>query len=1002
MNLLRWNQHKSGLAVIAVIAAFFFCFFGPTMFSGRVFLAGDQLVYTWPLRTVAWNMIRHGQLPLWTPFVFSGYPLLSMAQLGIGYPLTWGYLFLPGHWAESVYIFAPYLLSPIFTYGYLREVGRSRLAALLGGLSFAYGGLMLSGIGLNGMLPNAMMWTPLLLMAIERSRPKLSFSPTKPHEESTKEARSDSGFLRESSRGFVEKQHSFAGCVLLATGAYSMSVLTGIGQGFVYAGALAIGYALFVVLCWPNSEAEAAPSWKRFARWKPLAVLAAGMTLATGVAAFQILESRQAQQLSVRARISYEQFSEGAFRFSMAWKSWIDPFHVFGDVSAYVSPLVVLLAIIAVLVALRQRPRELRIFFWLLVAVVGWLLMVGPKTPLFKLAFALPVINHFRVPSRHSFEWTLAASVMAAYGWDYVAAWLGARQQAVKTRLADYANAFVWVALALAIGVAWYRATAAMFPVPDTNLEILSIPYLQWKLAFLAATMLSIWAIWRIGNSTARNALLALTICAVCFIEPFCFVARHIPAYGSPVSRLSFVSPTTKAAQAFPPEQHRVYSQVSLDADNNRTEPRIEPPNIPAVAGLHSVSGFEPLMMERYSRALNSSDWDTVNRAPWLYADQSLFLPQSHVLDLLNTTHVISYSNFGYQPGELIEKNGIQFPANADYTELHPGTPTTLYAARIPADTLAIVSSMARSNHITEQTPVARITIHTAEGQMIEDFLRAGTDTAEWAHERPDVKANIKHGLPPIFDTRPGDEQNSFPSLRYLKRISFNQQLHVTRVEIVSLVSDADVGYWHMTLFDSASHASTQLRPLDPARWEPVYDQDGAWVLRNQRALPRAWLVTEAEALDATQIWRAIRGIPDPATKAIKPFDPRRTALIEIEPAKLPKLTGGYLPSDAYARIVGYEPNRLTIETNADRPTVLVVSEMNYPGWMAMLDGVKTSIHQTDFLLRGVAVPAGKHTIEMSYRAPQARNGAILSLLSLCVIGWVWLRAKRRSGDVSD
>ena len=309
MKLDRWSDRKRDLAVAAIVAVFAFCFFAPSIFSGRVFLAGDQIVYTWPLRTVAWEMIRSGQLPLWTPYVFSGYPLLSMAQLGLAYPLTWGYLFLPGHWAESVYIFAPYFLSPIFTYAFLRELGRSRLAALLGGLSFAYSGLMLSGIGLNGMLPNALMWTPLLLLAIERSR-----------------------------------NGNFAKCVLLATAAYSMSVLSGIGQGFVFAGALAIAYALFIVLCWPKADQETAPVWRSFDRWKPLAVIVAGMLLAAGVAAFQILESRQAQRLSVRSKISYETFSEGAFRFSMAWKSWLDPFHIMGDVTAYVPLLVTLLA----------------------------------------------------------------------------------------------------------------------------------------------------------------------------------------------------------------------------------------------------------------------------------------------------------------------------------------------------------------------------------------------------------------------------------------------------------------------------------------------------------------------------------------------------------------------------------------------------------------------------------------------------------------------------------
>jgi hypothetical protein len=960
MKLRELKLHKSGVAAVAVVTVFFFCFFGATIFSGRVFLAGDQLVYTWPLRTVAWEMIRHGQLPLWTPFVFSGYPLLSMAQLGIGYPLTWGYLFLPGHWAESIYIFAPYLLSPIFTYLYLREVGRSRLASLLGGLSFTYGGLMLSGIGLNGMLPNAMMWTPLLLVAIERSR-----------------------------------QRSLGKCVLLATGAYSMSVLTGIGQGFVYAGALAIGYALFVVLCWPNSDSPK-PDWKSFARWKPLAVIVIGMLLSAGVAAFQILESRQAQRLSVRSRISYEQFSEGAFRFSMAWKSWLDPFHIFGDVTAYVSPLVVLLAIVAVIAALKNRPRELRIFFWLLVAVVGWFLMIGPATPLFKLIFKLPIINHFRVPSRHSFEWTLAASVLAAYGWDFVGAWLNNQRQTIKTNLANYANAFFWFLASLAIGFVWYRATEKMFPVPDTNLEVLNFDYLRWKLAFLIVTALAIWAVWRIGDSMLRDAMLALTIAAVCFIEPFSYLMRHTPAYSTPISRLSYLSPTTKAAQASPPEQHRAYFQFTMDADNNSPQPRLDPPNISAVAGLHSVSGFEPLMLERYSRALNSSAWDTVNRAPWLYADQSLFQPRSHVLDLLNTTHVVSYADFVYSPVPAVEKDGIQFPAKADFTELQFDSPTELYAKNSAADMLAIVSNLSRSNHIADGTPVARLTIHTSEGRVIEEQLRAGTDTAEWAHERPDVKAKIKHGLPPIFDSRPGDAENSFPSLRYLKRINFGAQLHVTRIEAVSLVNDADVGFWHATLFDSASQTSTQLRPIDPARWQTVYDQNEVLVASNNRAMPRAWLATEAEALDATEIWRTIRGIPDPKTKTIKAFDPRRTALMEIEPSKLPKLEGGQLPPDAFARIVSYEPNRLTIETNADRQTVLVVSEIHYPGWVALLNGAKTPIHQTDFLLRGVIVPAGKHTLEMSYRAPQARNGAIISLLTIGLISWIGIRARRK------
>jgi NADH:ubiquinone oxidoreductase subunit E len=89
------------------------------------------------------------------------------------------------------------------------------------------------------------------------------------------------------------------------------------------------------------------------------------------------------------------------------------------------------------------------------------------------------------------------------------------------------------------------------------------------------------------------------------------------------------------------------------------------------------------------------------------------------------------------------------------------------------------------------------------------------------------------------------------------------------------------------------------------------------------------------------------------------PFDPRRTALLEMLPANLPALPGGPISLGATARIVSYEPNNLAIETNAETPSVLVVSEINYPGWEATIDGERSPIHAADFLLRGIVLPAG-------------------------------------------
>ncbi|HEY0406808.1 MAG TPA: YfhO family protein, partial [Pyrinomonadaceae bacterium] len=80
-------------------------------------------------------------------------------------------------------------------------------------------------------------------------------------------------------------------------------------------------------------------------------------------------------------------------------------------------------------------------------------------------------------------------------------------------------------------------------------------------------------------------------------------------------------------------------------------------------------------------------------------------------------------------------------------------------------------------------------------------------------------------------------------------------------------------------------------------------------------------------------------------------------------------------------------------------PTVLVVSEANYPGWAATVDGQPTPVHTADFLLRGVALTAGAHRVEMRYTAPAARNGAMLSaltLLGLAALAFIERRARRK------
>ena len=84
----------------------------------------------------------------------------------------------------------------------------------------------------------------------------------------------------------------------------------------------------------------------------------------------------------------------------------------------------------------------------------------------------------------------------------------------------------------------------------------------------------------------------------------------------------------------------------------------------------------------------------------------------------------------------------------------------------------------------------------------------------------------------------------------------------------------------------------------------------------------------------------------------------------------------------------------LGLETSVVQQRFLVLSEMYFPGWHAMVDGVETPIYRTNYLFRGIAVPAGQHTVMFVYRPMSVLIGAGVSLAALVIIGCLLRRPK--------
>ena len=70
-------------------------------------------------------------------------------------------------------------------------------------------------------------------------------------------------------------------------------------------------------------------------------------------------------------------------------------------------------------------------------------------------------------------------------------------------------------------------------------------------------------------------------------------------------------------------------------------------------------------------------------------------------------------------------------------------------------------------------------------------------------------------------------------------------------------------------------------------------------------------------------------------------------------------------------------------------------------GWNATIDGKKTDILKVDFALRGLAIPAGKHTIEFKFNPQVVKTGSVITLVSsigmlLLLVGGIYFNRKKK------
>lgn len=157
-------------------------------------------------------------------------------------------------------------------------------------------------------------------------------------------------------------------------------------------------------------------------------------------------------------------------------------------------------------------------------------------------------------------------------------------------------------------------------------------------------------------------------------------------------------------------------------------------------------------------------------------------------------------------------------------------------------------------------------------------------------------------------------------------------------------------------------------------------------------ALPRAKLFTqwEVDTNTATTL----------AKLSSTNFNPHQSVLVaDPLPAKVQSSSTS---TPGSVEFVSYSPKRVELKANATAESILLLNDKHESGWKVTVDGRSAPILRCNFLMRGVHLPAGTHSVVFTY---QPQSTIFFVSLGATIFGfmvWILVWAVSRKEPSSD
>jgi hypothetical protein len=547
-------NRRDWIAVLLLAVLVLSVFWRATL--GGVFYFGDIYQLHYPLRNAYAQALRNLSLPLWTPYVLAGYPLLAEGQVGALYPPNVIlHALLPVPIALNLFVLSHFVWAAIGAYAFARRLRLRRTAAVCSGLVYALGGFLVGHLNHVNIVACAS-WMPWLFLL------------------------TDHLMVDDASRQRV--RHA----TLLAL-AIGLELLAGHPQIAVLTLVAVVAYAAYL-------------AWVLRPRTDAVLLGALSLCLGLALAAAQLLPTLELTQLSLRSAgldpAFFASFSmHPLYLISLLWPFVLgNPYpNASIELVGYVGWLPLLVAILAPFVVrgrIHPSARSVRrTGFFAVLAVAAIVLSLGRWNPAYMILLRLPVLNWFRVPARYLYWFSFSVAMLSGVGLD-------ALLNHKSSPLEEVEDARGW----LVVGGVALLALLVISRVSSADELVSAWVWLPILLALLALSWL-VWAWWGKNLLQAVRAPLALALVAADLIA---FNAVFSLTYNQTMPAQQF-SASPRSLSFFEAQEgfYRVYTHEEIVPVLPVMRESLYP-NLSLLSGISSANGSFPLTVSRYGEYL--------------------------------------------------------------------------------------------------------------------------------------------------------------------------------------------------------------------------------------------------------------------------------------------------------------------------------------------------------------------------------------------------------------